>query len=330
MRKLLSLLTMILYSIYGTAQTELHPIVQRAKETSLYSKGLQWESINTSFVQLIGNGTTVDELKPGLQYLINSLGDKHGGFRSANDHSLLVWYKEKSETDNRRSDFVNTVINDMSKRFSCKKLANDVGYIKVVAIGGQRTVEEEANFIRDGLKELADQGVKSWIVDLRFNGGGNMNPMISGLAPLIGEGFIGGSIDADGNMVYNYQIKDGQFFDNERLSCEMDNIPSIDPTTKVVVLLSRYTISSGELVAVAFKGRPNTRFIGEPSAGYTTGNGFDQVTDDLFMVISQAVYVDRHKNVYNSRVGVDEEIEFQHQTDLKSDPHLKQAMEWLN
>ncbi len=328
MKSILLLLMAISIATSNFAQS-LHPIVQHAKETSYYSKGLDWKSINSEFVKLVGKGNTVAELKPGLQYLVNSLGDKHGGFRSAKDQSLVVSYGGDLAPDNRRSKFVNTVINDITGRFSFKKLDNDVGYLKVVGIGSKYPVEEDANLIRDGLKTLADQDVKKWIVDLRFNGGGNVNPMIAGLAPLIGEGFIGGSVDAQHNLIYRYHIRDGQFFNNERLVCQMDDLPHIDTTAKVAVLLSRYTISSGEMLAVAFKGRPNTKFIGEASAGYTTGNGYDQVTDDLFMVISQAVYVDRNRKVYNANVDVDEQIEFQHQLELEGDIQVNRAIEWL-
>lgn len=329
MKTTLAFLISVLLASECLAQPGFHPIVQGAQETSYYTRGLDWASINYDFEKLIGNGKTVDELKPGLQFLINSLGDKHGGFRSAHDHSLVVSYTGEREADNRKSDFVNSVINDMDTRFSFKNLGDGIGYLKVVAIGGLRTVKEEADFIREGLKALVNEGVTKWIVDLRFNGGGNINPMISGLAPLIGDGNIGGSVNSDNHLVHEYQIKDGQFFDSERLSCEMDNEPSIDPASKVAVLLSRYTISSGELLAVAFKGRPNTHFIGEPTAGYTTGNGFSQVTDDLFMVISQAVYVDRDKHVYKDKVGVDEEIEFQHQLELEGDRQVERAIQWL-
>jgi len=172
----------------------------------------------------------------------------------------------------------------------------------VVGIGGG-DVKSQAEFIRNGLIELKAKGVDKWIVDLRFNGGGNVEPMISGLAPLIGEGFIGGAIDRE-NQIREFTIEKGQFYNWGRLTCEMNNSPSISSDEKVAVLLSRYTISSGELTAVAFKGRNNTVFIGEETAGYTTGNGYDQISEELVLVISQNVYIDRNKNKYENKVGV--------------------------
>lgn len=307
----------------------LHPIVLKAKETSLYTDKIDWSTVNTTFIELTKDKETVEELKEGLQYLINSLGDKHAAFRSTKDHSIIVSYRGKSEPDDRDADFVNNVINDLSSKFSYELLDDKVGYLKLVAIGGG-DVKEQADFIRAGLKDLKAKGANKWILDLRYNGGGNMNPMLSGLAPLIGEGYIGGAADANNNRTRAYTIKDGQFYDSDRLACEMDAEPTIEPTEKVAILLSRYTISSGELVAVAFKGRDHTRFIGEETAGYTTGNGYEKVTDELIMLISQDVYVDRNKKRYDGKVGVDDKIEFVHTEKKSEDKQIGKAIEWLS
>jgi len=306
-----------------------HPIVLKAKETSLYADKVNWNEVNTKFIALTKEKEKTEELREGLQYLINSLGDKHGHFRSAKDNSIIVSYNgEKSEEDNRNSKFVNTVINDVSAKFSYKLLDNGIGYLRIVGIGSG-DVKEQSDFIRQGLIDLKSKGVDKWIVDLRFNGGGNMEPMISGLAPLIGEGFIAGSIDKK-NEIRDYTIEKGQFFNYGRLACEMDILPKIKTNEKIAVLLSRYTISSGELVAIAFKGRENTVFIGEETAGYTTGNGYDNINDDLVLIISQDIFIDRNKNKYEGKVGVDEKIEFQHNVNLENDNQINRAKEWLN
>ena len=189
--------------------------------------------------------------KNGLQYLINSLGDKHGQFRNAKDNSIIVSYTGKiNEVDNRKPGFINTVINDITAMFSYQLLENKIGYLRIVGIG-PGNVKEQADFIRQGLTDLKAKGVNKWIVDLRFNGGGNMEPMISGIAPLIGEGFVAGAINRE-NEFREYTIKNGQFYNYGRLVCKMNNEPKISSDEKVAILLSRYTISSGELVAGCF------------------------------------------------------------------------------
>jgi len=333
MKRILQILIVsLLFSAYVSAQgaaTEYHPIVLKAKETSLYSEMVDWPEVNSKFIALTKGKEGIDGLKEGLQYLINSLGDKHGSFRSAKDYSIIVSYtgevKEKRNTD---SNFHNTVINDVSSKFSYQLLENGVGYLRVVGIG-PGNVKEQADFIRAGLIDLRENGADKWIVDLRYNGGGNMEPMISGLAPLIGEGFIGGAIN-NRNEIREYHILDTELTNYGRLVCEMDNTPNIDASEKVAVLVSRYTASSGEMVAVAFKGRQNTRFIGEATAGLTTGNGYDVINEELALVISQDVFIDRNKNKYEDKVGVDENIEFQHNLTIENDEQISAALAWLN
>ena len=306
-----------------------HPIVLKAKETSLYADKVDWKKVNTEFIALTTGKESIEDLKEGLQYLINNLDDKHAQFRSVKDNSIIVSSTGNVRgNDNRISEFTNTVINDALAKFSFKALGNGIGYLKIVGIG-PGDVKKQSDFIRQGLIELKAKGVDKWIVDLRYNGGGNMEPMISGLAPLIGEGFIAGAINRD-NEIRDYTIENGQFYNYGRLVCKMKNLPKMGSNEKVAILLSRYTISSGELVAVAFKGRKDVIFIGEETAGYTTGNGYDKVSDDLALVISQDVFIDRNENKYINKVGVDIDIEFQHNVDLDNDYYISRAQIWLN
>lgn len=84
------------------------------------------------------------------------------------------------------------------------------------------------------------------------------------------------------------------------------------------------------MLAIIFEGRKNTTFIGEETAGYTTGNGYRKINDDLILVISEDVFMDRNKIKYSNKVGVDDYIEFQHNVDLENDNQIKSAIGWLN
>ena len=78
----------------------LHPIVQKAKETSLYSANVNWEVVNSNFVELTRGENTVAGLKDGLQYLINSLEDKHASIRLISDYSIIAGYKGSDQGGN--------------------------------------------------------------------------------------------------------------------------------------------------------------------------------------------------------------------------------------
>ena len=84
------------------------------------------------------------------------------------------------------------------------------------------------------------------------------------------------------------------------------------------------------MVAIVFKGRENTVFIGEETAGYTTGNGYDKINDQLVLVISQDVFMDRNKTRYDNKVGVDESIVFLPGVEMEQDNHISRAIAWLN
>ncbi len=305
-----------------------HPIVQKAKETSLYTQQINWKEVNKTFLELLQENKPLSEQTAALQYLINSLGDKHASIRSSKDYSVLVSYTgERAGEENVNPNFINTVINDVNATFSYQLLNDQIGYLKVVGIG-PGVLKEQADLIRQGLVELKAKGVEKWIVDLRYNGGGNIEPMIAGLAPLIGDGFIGGAINNQ-NVIREFTIENAQFSNWGRIVCEMENLPLMKQDEKVAILMSRYTISSGEMLAITFKERKNTRFFGEASAGYTTGNGFDPIGEDFILNISQDIFIDRTKKRYNQNVPVDEFIEFQHNTTLENDLQIERAIEWL-
>ncbi len=308
-----------------------HPIVEKAKETSIYTNQVNWKEVNQKFLQLTDGKESIDEMKEGLQYLVNSLGDKHAQFRSPKDHTLIVSYTGSISNENkleRDVNYVNNVINNPSAKFSYRLLEDDIAYLNVVGIG-PGDVKEQSDFIRKGILELKAKKANKWILDLRFNGGGNMEPMISGLAPLIGEGLIGGALNNKNEVSRVYKIEKGQFENYGRIACEMDESPIIAQSEKVVVLLSRYTISSGELLAVSFKGRANTRFIGEETAGYTTGNGYDIINDEIVMIISQDIFMDRNQKAYKKNVDVDDTIPFVPYLEMDKDLQIQAAKNWL-
>lgn len=115
----------------------------------------------------------------------------------------------------------------------------------------------------DATGQLTPQTRCGWIVDLRQDSGGSMVPMLAGLRPLLGDESLGGFRDADGQVT------------SFAASNALDRTPPRGPELEhaaVAVLLGPHTASSGEVVAVAFRGRANTRSFGQPTAGGSTGN----------------------------------------------------------
>lgn len=308
----------------------LDAVVQQAQETSLYAEHVDWPAVDREYRRLVGDAGSAEALQPGLALLINALGDKHGTARVAADGTPVAWYTGEVTAPPRPTDadFVREVMHDTSAEFSYERLEPDVGYLRVVGIG-PGDVAAQAAKIREGLLALDRAGVQRWVLDLRFNGGGNFNPMLAGLAPLVGTGVVGGAVDARGDLVRRYVVEDGEFLDSGRRVAALGPEPRLAAEAPVAVLLSRYTISSGELVATAFKGRPNTRFFGERTAGYTTGTGYAPLGFGLVLCISESVFVDRDRNAYTDGVEADVPSVFVPGRVGDDDEQLSAALDWL-
>jgi carboxyl-terminal processing protease len=95
-----------------------------------------------------------------------------------------------------------------------------------------------------------------------------------------------------------------------------------------VVLTGPKTSSSGEILALAFKGMPQVRLMGEPTAGLTTANTTYDLFDGSTLVLTICQEADRTGRICEGRIIPDDLI--------KSDPLLKNedvvranAMMWL-
>jgi C-terminal processing protease CtpA/Prc len=99
---------------------------------------------------------------------------------------------------------------------------------------------------------------------------------------------------------------------------------------KVAVITGSITASSGEVTALAFKGRQNTIFIGEKTFGMTTSNVKRVLPFNSMMALSTAYDCDRNGNFYGHivpDVAVSKQDNFD---DLLSDKNIQEAIEFIS
>ncbi len=86
------------------------------------------------------------------------------------------------------------------------------------------------------------------------------------------------------------------------------------------------------MTGIAFKKRPATIFVGEPTAdGYTTSNGYFQFAPNLTLNFATNFVADRELNIYKTRVSPD--ITVYHGDnfdDLSKDEKVKRAIQWIS
>ena len=303
----------------------------KLKAQSLFSNDVDWDTIEEDLQKQIANIQTDDDIKKPLNTALNHLRDPHARF----------FYKDQmfaqfTDWGNERNRNSLPIDQDAMRRFRMEHdhhfelVGDQIGYIKISGIGSSKDVNEQAIFIRSNLEELSANGAKNWIIDLRYNWGGNMHPMMSGLAPLLCDGVVGGEANFKGDIVGAWEMKEGNFYIrgyNEIPLPVSDDIPC---DADVAVLISRYTISSGEAVATTFKGRPNSTFFGEPTGGLTTGTNWEPIDEDLVMSIAVSYYADRNNNVFEKNLQPDKRMDFSPELALNLDPVIIAAQDWLS
>lgn len=156
-----------------------------------------------------------------------------------------------------------------------------------------------ARQLQERLRTQDTQDRCGWIVDLRQNRGGNMWPMLVGIAPLLSTDpknrEVIGAFDA-GTTHQIWSLQSGRVLLDERSPVQLDSPSYVlrHPAPPVAVLLGPKTGSSGEAVALAFRGRPATRSFGQETAGYSTANKPTPLPDGSILLLTGSISVDRH------------------------------------
>jgi C-terminal processing protease CtpA/Prc len=97
----------------------------------------------------------------------------------------------------------------------------------------------------------------------------------------------------------------------------------------IAVLLGSATASSGEMVAIAFHGRPHTRSFGMATMGATTAVHGAQDQYGNFFGITSLYAADRHGLRIHPKVVPDVVIEAKPAPTDQADQPLRAAIDWL-
>lgn len=312
-------------SLYKVMEEVLH----RAKTQSLYTHDVNWDSLSTVVLEESEGASSYADLKIPLTTLIDGMRDHHAAFFHNNQRLAYISNSVPSHRIDTRimdNDIWHEVNYNSQHEFYM--IDDKTGYVKLVGIGAV-DVPIESKRLRGELERLAEEGAEQWILDLRYNGGGNMYPMLACLAPLLGDGRIGSASDLQGDLLIDWTIRHGNFYYGDYLAVELPPSEGFNSESKIVVLTSLYTVSSGEVVTTAFKGRKNTVFIGENTGGYTTVTSGETINDQLVMSISISIYTDRNGVVYYENIPTDIDDEFVVEKDISKDTGINKALDWL-
>jgi carboxyl-terminal processing protease len=308
-------------------QQTLARVVAHAESVSLFRGRVDWPATRAAVQSLADTAQSIPALAPALRHLLRAMGDEHARVFHGGRPIAYYFGARKPHLAQFDANLNQRIQFASAYPFRAEMASRTVGYVRIIGLpmGDNRAMAQR---IEDAVCSLRKQGARRWIVDLRYNGGGNLNPMAEGIAAIVGDGPVGGRTGPTPQDSGTWTVERGDFV-NEGYSVRLPNGCTVPAGSKVAVLTSLYTASSGEALAVMFKGRPNTRFFGSKTLGMVTVTDWSQFDDSTAMTISVGYYRDRTGRVYDEFVDVDEAVEFVPDAALGADPGVQRALGWL-
>jgi carboxyl-terminal processing protease len=329
--RILSIVAVLLLGVEVQAQirqdikSTIDAAIATAKQNALSPRTVLWDSVQAEMYEKAQSAVTIKDLHESLQILLVALNDHHGKFIDPTTNTEIASYPQYQDPEIPTRAVIN---NNVNEKFDYKLLKNGIGYLKIVSMPGE-DVQKEAAVIRSAIDSLSKHNIQQWIVDLRYCNGGNLNSITAGTGPLIGEGFVGGIVDTRGKVKKLFEIHNGKFYDDKLRAADFPCSKDMRDS-KISILISENTSGAGEIIAIMLKGRKNTRFFGEPTAGKITNTTNIQVCNGLALTVSESLYNDRKGNIYKDRVSPETVVAFNPTPNLNNDDAIGEATAWLN
>jgi C-terminal processing protease CtpA/Prc len=210
-------------------------------------------------------------------------------------------------------------------------LQDSIAYLTIpwVSTTDSLICERVADSLQSVIAALDTRHISRWIIDLRKNSGGNCWPMLAGVGPLLGDGVYGYFVASGKSIPITYQ--DGSAFQGKHVLCRVsrEGYRTQCSRKSIVVLTSRRTVSAGEIVALAFKGRAQTYLFGEPTAGLTTANATYSLSDHSMLVLTVCQEADHTGRICTGSIQPDKVIDTAVQAPQQGDPVKSAAVSWL-
>jgi carboxyl-terminal processing protease len=184
------------------------------------------------------------------------------------------------------------------------------------------------------VEEASREGAQGWILDLRGNRGGYLGPMLAGLQSFLGDGKI---LDFRGpSAKTEWFIENGRVLSRTRFHPTLvegyvdETVHFDNRKSRVAILLDRSTESGAESLAIGFKGRAATLFVGEHTAGLTSSGTYWNLPDGAVLSIMSQQVSDRNGHSYPEGIEPDMRIADSTSVDrIAEDAAVSAAETWL-
>ena len=313
--------TQAINEISPAAKAYLQAALDLIQENSVRKKSVDWNLVRQRVLNAAGAAQVPADTYDAIRLALRELKDSHSSLELSKELRDLEASRKPTKSDPTR------FLNPRPPPSSTEVQKGPEGYIH--KIGGQTVArivapaydavatESSATALRATqlqrvIADLDTGKPCGWIIDLRGNTSYDLWPMLAGIGPVLGDGMVGGFRDADGNLL-KWFYREGNAGIRDLLGVE-HNLASVSgrpyqskSSALIAVLIDRKTTNSAEAIAVTLRGRPLTRFFGEPISITSAIQRFP-LSDGANLVLTIGVYVDRAGGEYPEGLNPDELI----------------------
>ena len=269
------------------------------RANAIYTPASGWDAVAVEARKMASAAKTTADTYGAILYVVGQLtqaGDAHAQFENPLTAKL---------TAQGGAALSGTT---MTPPPSVSLVDRRVGYVGVPAISSLPASPNSRRYVSTALSSISSLQAKDrpcgWIVDLRANTGGDMYPMLLSVGPILGEGRLIGFVARKGSTHY-VSYRDSTLSDDGEPARAPLKVGVFSPAPSVAVLIGPATVSSGEAVAIAFRGRPGTRSFGAPTGGATDSPQTYRLADGATVRVSVDWDVDRSGTVYKHPIKPD-------------------------
>jgi len=276
------------------ATNYLNEIVGLMQANSINRNQINWTDFRAQVFARAQGAQTIADTYPAISLALGLLNDQHSFYSSPGGGGV-------GNPSSRRC---------AASAVSRPSLPGDIGYVRVAAFSGSdaAAVRAFADSVQDQIRVADRPDLAGWIVDLRGNGGGNMWPMLAGVGPVLGDG-VAGYFVPPGGTPSAWAYANGASTNNGFAQAMVSSAYALArPSPRVAVLTDNLVASSGEAVAISFRGRPNTRSFGTATCGLSTANQSFRLSDGAMLILTVAVMADRARTSYGDSIAPDEVV----------------------
>ena len=294
-----------------TADSSLAPCLSKAQQLldealrfmqkNYYRKNaVEWNNLISAAKERLNSSGNCNETYDIISWCFKELNEAHS----------FIMPPARAAVYSNSGQQAKTPLHELVGDIKAELLDDGIAYLTVpwVSTTDSLICTMIADSIQQLIAGLDQKNPRGWIIDLRKNTGGNCWPMLAGIGPLLGDGICGYFVSAREKIPISYN--NGAAFQGKYLRCRTGKAGYRlkDNKQPIIVLTGNRTVSSGEIVALAFKGKEQVVFYGEPTAGYTTANATYTLSDNSMLVLSVCQEADRNGKICEGRIMPDETV----------------------